>query len=566
MLLDVSAFPSQRSDCETWCHGRSCRRQQLRVGRDDFPGKVISTVLAQFEASSVVYYLSWTTATTALVAAVTISKVFKFVSGLKAVDYLPGLWVPFQPLSFLGVLVPERSWNPGVIFVWTWRHTRNIYRRFDSDTVSVVVTVGHKTGAFGKADDMGRSFLFWGPNVVAVTSQDQWRKHRRITGPAFNKDTYQLVWNATHKAYSEMIDWTIDVRRIQSLTIKFTLIIMATAGFGLPFSWGEPPSHDGRMSIQQCLEIITLRNTFAIAAPRWAWKLPLPWVRQTREVFDTMRAFMNSHIQARREAIGSSAGDDTSKDILSLFVRASEHDEGKLHLDNKELIGNVFALLFAGHETTSHSLAATLGFLSLHPFIQDEIVEQVHEVTKGRENGEIKFDDYSKLDKALAAFYEGVRMFPSGVYLIREAKRDTVLNLSGIDEEPKMLPVKKGTHVIVDMIGVHYNPEYFPDPEEFKPARWYTNSTSNAYIAGGEDHTGFSVGPRSCLGKKFATTEAVCFLVLLLRDWRVEPLLSVNVSTGEKETKEEWRKRVMQAKMTITLGVRDVPLTFTKRV
>ncbi|KAG1905445.1 cytochrome P450 [Suillus fuscotomentosus] len=537
--------------------------------------------------------LSWTTATTALVAAVTISKVFKFVSGLKAVDYLPGLWVPFQPLSFLGVLVPERSWNPGVIFVWTWRHTRNIYRRFDSDTVSVVpffsgapsiytrsldvtkqvVTVGHKTGAFGKADDMGRLFLFWGPNVVAVTSQDQWRKHRRITGPAFNKDTYQLVWNATHKAYYEMIDcegWgekgTIDVRRIQSLTIKFTLIIMATAGFGLPFSWGEPPSHDGRMSIQQCLEIITLRNTFAIAAPRWAWKLPLPWVRQTREVFDTMRAFMNSHIQARREAIDSSADDDTSKDILSLFVRASEHDEGKLHLDNKELIGNVFALLFAGHETTSHSLAATLGFLSLHPFIQDEIVEQVHEVTKGRENGEITFDDYSKLDKALAAFYEGVRMFPSGVYLIREAKQDTVLNLSGIGEEPKMLPVKKGTHVIVDMIGVHYNPEYFPDPEEFKPARWYANSTSNAYIAGGEDHTGFSVGPRSCLGKKFATTEAVCFLVLLLRDWRVEPLLSVNVSTGEKETKEEWRKRVMQAKMTITLGVRDVPLTFTKRV
>lgn len=47
---------------------------------------------------------------------------------------------------------------------------------------------------------------------------------------------------------------------------------------------------------------------------------------------------MNSHIQARREAIDSSADDNTSKDILSLFVRASEHDEGKLHLDNKELV------------------------------------------------------------------------------------------------------------------------------------------------------------------------------------------------------------------------------------
>jgi hypothetical protein len=47
---------------------------------------------------------------------------------------------------------------------------------------------------------------------------------------------------------------------------------------------------------------------------------------------------MDSHVQARREAINSSADDDTSKDILSLFVRASEHDEGKRRLDDKELV------------------------------------------------------------------------------------------------------------------------------------------------------------------------------------------------------------------------------------
>lgn len=66
--------------------------------------------------------------------------------------------------------------------------------------------------------------------------------------------------------------------------------------------------------------------------------IPIQRVRQTRQAFDTMRAFMNSHVQARREAINSSADDDTSKDILSLFVRASENDEGKRRLDDKELV------------------------------------------------------------------------------------------------------------------------------------------------------------------------------------------------------------------------------------
>ncbi|OJA13617.1 hypothetical protein AZE42_03962 [Rhizopogon vesiculosus] len=59
--------------------------------------------------------LSWTTATAALVATFTISKVLKFVSALKAVDYLPGLWVPFQPLGLPGVILPETSWNPGTL-------------------------------------------------------------------------------------------------------------------------------------------------------------------------------------------------------------------------------------------------------------------------------------------------------------------------------------------------------------------------------------------------------------------------------------------------------------------
>jgi cytochrome P450 len=130
---------------------------------------------------------------------------------------------------------------------------------------------------------------------------------------------------------------------------------------------------------------------------------------------------------------------------------------------------------------------------------------------------------------------------------------------------------------------LEYHPRYFSDPDEFKPARWYADRTNNEDPADSEEHTAFSVGmydccwshphystlfegPRACQGKKFATTEAVCLLALLLRDWHVEPLLSVNVSTGEKETVEEWRARVMQPMMGITMGIKDVPLTFTRRL
>jgi hypothetical protein len=46
---------------------------------------------------------------------------------------------------------------------------------------------------------------------------------------------------------------------------------------------------------------------------------------------------------------------------------------------------------------------------------------------------------------------------------------------------------------------------------------------------------------------------------MLLREWKIHPTLR------EGETKEEWRNRVLDARMIVTLGVKDVPVKFTKR-
>ncbi len=71
--------------------------------------------------------------------------------------------------------------------------------------------------------------------------------------------------------------------------------------------------------------------------------------------------------------------------------------------------------------------------------------------------------------------------------------------------------------------------------------------------------TSHLLGPRTCIGRKFATTEAVVFLTMLLRDYKIEPML------WEEETKEQWRERVLDAQVGLTLGVKSVPVTFIRR-
>ena len=46
---------------------------------------------------------------------------------------------------------------------------------------------------------------------------------------------------------------------------------------------------------------------------------------------------------------------------------------------------------------------------------------------------------------------------------------------------------------------------------------------------------------------------------MLLKDYKVEPIME------KGETKEQWKSRVLSAKLGLTLGVEDVPVDFVRR-
>jgi hypothetical protein len=76
------------------------------------------------------------------------------IASLKAVSHIPGFRVLFHPFSLPGLLLPTTWWNPGLYFVWNWRHTCEytafnfcgahsttiwtVYRRYGNDTISLV--------------------------------------------------------------------------------------------------------------------------------------------------------------------------------------------------------------------------------------------------------------------------------------------------------------------------------------------------------------------------------------------------------------------------------------------
>jgi cytochrome P450 len=83
--------------------------------------------------------------------------------------------------------------------------------------------------------------------------------------------------------------------------------------------------------------------------------------------------------------------------------------------------------------------------------------------------------------------------------------------------------------VIISQYASHRNPEFFPDPDEFRPERWLDDLESRlprgAYFP-------FLAGTRKCLGDQFALLEAHIILMEMARSTRPQPV-SASLPTPE---------------------------------
>ncbi|KAF7318965.1 hypothetical protein HMN09_00232500 [Mycena chlorophos] len=530
-----------------------------------------------------------------VVALLLVAKAVALLNVLTSKAHFPRIYTAFHPLAIPGAVLPTSTLTTGRSWHWTRRFST--YVTAHSETIDLVpllsgvpsiwttnvdiarqVVVGSHRTKFQKPEWSGAPFTLssirrrdssyspvasrvWGMNVLSADGAT-WRTHRRVVGPAFGPELYKLVWQQSRSTYHDFMNvegWdrdgrkSVDVPAIQTITSKFTFLLISSCGLGFPSStWATPPNtKDGGITMLEALDLVINNHITLLVLPNWAFRLPLPYLRRIRQARERLMVFMHEQIAERKADIIS--GKQLRADAFTMLVNANQDEDAKYALSDKEIIGNIFVLMAAGHESTSHALSGTLGFLALHESIQDEILQQIIEVV-GTERDPI-YEDYSKLNKVLAAFYETARMFPAAHVMIREAKEDTILQVPNPvgEEGTTAVPIQKGTQIIVDTIGLQYNMRYNDRPEEYRPSRWYDLSGDS------EAFTAFSIGPRACLGRRFASTEAVCFLSLVLRDFRVSPLLN------EGETVEGWKARALDGEILMTLGLRDIPLRFERR-
>lgn len=104
---------------------------------------------------------------------------------------------------------------------------------------------------------------------------------------------------------------------------------------------------------------------------------------------------------------------------------------------------------------------------------------------------------------------EALRKYPSLGTLHRRAKVD--YRVPGTDKV-----INKGTAIFIPALAIHYDPEYYPNPDKFDPDRFDSEEKKKrdamAWLAFGD-------GPRNCIGLRFGMMQVRVGLITLLRNF-----------------------------------------------
>ena len=187
------------------------------------------------------------------------------------------------------------------------------------------------------------------------------------------------------------------------------------------------------------------------------------------------------------------------EDLLAAMMNETGHP-GKA-LSDSELYDQVLTMVMAGHETTAKSLTWTLHVLAGLPDVAAAVRDELRVVLDGRPPVAA---DLPLLGLTRRVIDEVVRLYPPVWLISRRAVCDT--SLGGYQ-------VPAGALVCISPWTMHRNPAHWPDPERFDPGRFLPTAVaarpSHAYLP-------FGGGPRVCIGRAFALTEAALVLATIL--------------------------------------------------
>jgi cytochrome P450 len=323
-------------------------------------------------------------------------------------------------------------------------------------------------------------------------NEDKHRRQRRAIQPAFHRARLEGYY-ATMVALTERTLAGLQIGDTCDLAEAMTPLTLAIANKTL-FGLDTTPD---TLSIGELIQtVIGLAMSPTTLVP-----LNLPFTPRRRLV--TTAAHLEHELRA--VIAGHRATTADGDDILSTLLATRDDPEADADtLSEDELVGQLFLLFLAGHDTSKNAIAWTLFLLVQHPHVLADVLDELQRTLGGAPP---RHDQLGSLLLLGRVIKESLRLFPPAPFTGRMTVQPT--ELQGVE-----LPAR--TEIIISPYCLHRDPELYADPLQFRPERWETLTRSPF------EYAPFGAGPRTCIGSAFATLEVTTVIAMLLQRFGLE--------------------------------------------
>ncbi|XP_057775731.1 cytochrome P450 87A3-like [Salvia miltiorrhiza] len=198
---------------------------------------------------------------------------------------------------------------------------------------------------------------------------------------------------------------------------------------------------------------------------------------------------------------------ETQSDFFDYVLKEVEREDKILTEDIA--LDLMFVLLFASYETTSLALTLAIKFLSDHPSVLKQLMEEHEAIIKRRENPDsgLTWSEYKSMKFTFQIINETLRLANIAPVIFRKAMKETKF---------KEYTIPAGWPVMVCPPTLHLDPNTYKDPLLFNPWRWEgvdTHVASRKFMV-------FGGGVRVCVGADFAKLQMAVFLHCLVTKYK----------------------------------------------
>jgi len=324
---------------------------------------------------------------------------------------------------------------------------------------------------------------------ISLSEGDVWLRERRLIQTAFYRERLSDYSGDVVALTDRMLgEWQDG--EVRDLAVDLTRLTLAIIGKTLI----HLDAKDGAELATAVSHAMACRAA-RVKSPQMLLpdRVPSPLTLRLRQARRRIDVLVQRSIDARRES-----GKDRD-DLLSLLLDARDPD-GRAPSD-RQVRDEVVTILVGGHETVADLLAWAWYLLSQHPDVEANLLKELDATLGGRLP---TVDDLPRLPYTGMVVTEALRLYPPASVLTREAITDFAIG---------GYPVTRGTEIILSPWVMHRDPRYFVEPQVFRPERW---ADGLAHRLPRYAYFPFGGGPRLCIGKSFATMEAILMLATVV--------------------------------------------------